>query len=789
MANTKVVIPTTVIPTSYHKEKYSDNGQEIYLDPMLDLYEAFKLKLKTAHQTSLQKPEKEEPATAKETKAEEAIEGQDSKTKETTETTPNKVTLSNEEQFLLNIEFIANNRAQVASLLETNIHLLDSNIAGFVFLTKEQQSKKREELLYLFYLLYAQYTLDLAETRQYVLNKHRENLNLCSKLLEQLNLLLNKENTAYESFKYQLAIEETWTEKYLKLSGLFLAKIFVQALHDLFLGSTTKTLKEWMSDVNGLRLEWVWEGGLLRAILELWPTSLFNKTQTTASLDTLSPITGYMSWVLYYFRGGLELFALMKHTTNALWWKSAEEEKIPLKERFLTQWNERKFRILNDLIWATANLLCFFVLTGSGVLGYFGNVATALLLLMDVCLTYWKYKEAETKHNATIGAWEEERDLYEKASTYLADYIAEKTNLDNEIGSLREEINKLLIIENEIKDHSKTLNLKEKNALYKDLKELRKEINKLEAKEKELKRKAELLGRVIDMTPEERIYKANNLQEMINKKNYEWKYEYQGFTKDILYAVGLLVAFGLVACFFIPPAHIALATSLSIALVGAALCFIVTVANSAYESYLDYTKFKDNHQSIENLWESTLKKLKETTDELEQYKNKPNDDPDKKLLIDEQQGLYLELKSLVVDSYLQQESVSLQKLKIAKKMLFDIMLPVVVFTTLMFAPLNIGLPVLGAFLAIFAIIHLIVKWQEPKKEKMLDFNVDNFNQFIKLVETSESPSLLTGPKAKLCLLEINDKEEKAKANSNTLFGHPQKPDRDGSLPAPTPSSS
>ncbi|MCA0403243.1 MAG: hypothetical protein LCH30_05520 [Proteobacteria bacterium] len=772
MANTKVVIPTTVIPTSYHKEKYSDNGQEIYLDPMLDLYEAFKLKLKTAHQTSLQKPEKEEPATAKETKAEEAIEGQDSKTKETTETTPNKVTLSNEEQFLLNIEFIANNRAQVASLLETNIHLLDSNIAGFVFLTKEQQSKKREELLYLFYLLYAQYTLDLAETRQYVLNKHRENLNLCSKLLEQLNLLLNKENTAYESFKYQLAIEETWTEKYLKLSGLFLAKIFVQALHDLFLGSTTKTLKEWMSDVNGLRLEWVWEGGLLRAILELWPTSLFNKTQTTASLDTLSPITGYMSWVLYYFRGGLELFALMKHTTNALWWKSAEEEKIPLKERFLTQWNERKFRILNDLIWATANLLCFFVLTGSGVLGYFGNVATALLLLMDVCLTYWKYKEAETKHNATIGAWEEERDLYEKADSFLN---AENESLADTLKTLQADIDKLSAKQND------------ENLSSSQRKSLRFKFAELEA----TKRKAELLDRIIAMSQTEREYKAQNLQRMINKKNYEWKYEYQGFTKDILYAVGLLVAFGLVACFFIPPAQIALAISLSIALVGAALCFIVTVANSAYESYLDYAKFKDNHQSIESLWESTLKKLKEKTDELEQYKNKPNDDPDKKLLIDEQQGLYLELKSLVVDSYLQQESVSLQKLKIAKKMLFDIMLPVVVFSALMFTPLNIGLPILGAFLAIFAIIHLIVKWQEPQKEKMLDFNRVHFNEFIKLVETSESPSLLTDPKAKQCLLAINDKEEKekAKANSSTLFGHPQKPDGDGSLPAPTPSSS
>ncbi len=44
-------------------------------------------------------------------------------------------------------------------------------------------------------------------------------------------------------------------------------------------------------------------------------------------------------------------------------------------------------------------MVCFFWLTGAGMLGYYGNVATAMLLLMDVALTAWKFYEDSTEYN------------------------------------------------------------------------------------------------------------------------------------------------------------------------------------------------------------------------------------------------------------------------------------------------------------------------------------------------------------------------------------------------------
>ena len=78
---------------------------------------------------------------------------------------------------------------------------------------------------------------------------------------------------------------------------------------------------------------------------------------------------------------------------------SEEEYTIPWHERFVMQWNIRKFSLLNDFFWAGANLVCFFWLVGAGMPGYYGGALTGLLLVMDVSLSIWNFQEESAQYH------------------------------------------------------------------------------------------------------------------------------------------------------------------------------------------------------------------------------------------------------------------------------------------------------------------------------------------------------------------------------------------------------
>lgn len=193
----------------------------------------------------------------------------------------------------------------------------------------------------------------------------------------------------------------------------------------------TGTLIGWMSDVNERRLYWVWGGGMLSSVIEMLPDDFYRKAQAQKAVSAPAPITGYMSWVLYYTRFAINLSLLLKHSIDGPW-MSEEERKIPAWERFKTQWNQRKFSLLNDSIWGLANMACFFWLKGPGAMGMAGNVATAGLLLMDLSLSIWRFYEESTAYNKRIQAMYDAYDRLkgklkkaEESSTPDPDRIAE----------------------------------------------------------------------------------------------------------------------------------------------------------------------------------------------------------------------------------------------------------------------------------------------------------------------------------------------------------------------------
>jgi hypothetical protein len=310
-------------------------------------------------------------------------------------------------------ELFQHRKSLLANLEFYSKRVASINPASFRFLNGAQRSSLTQELLFSFYLLSAQYQLDEAESRRHNLKSLREQIKKCAELLDLLRISAEPETPAKGLTMAINASEKP--AKYLGLTVIapLLAKTIMKFVDGIPEGEEPKApgithmIREWMNEVNGLRLYWVWGGGLLNTVLSTLPEDFTNLEQARYGMTLPAPITGYMSWILYYARFGLNLSLLLKHTIPGPW-MSVDEAKIDYRDRFKTQWEQRKFALLNDSIWGMANMACFFWLTGSGIFGYYGNVATAALLVMDVCLTTWRFYEESTAYNAKMETYEKD---------------------------------------------------------------------------------------------------------------------------------------------------------------------------------------------------------------------------------------------------------------------------------------------------------------------------------------------------------------------------------------------
>lgn len=154
---------------------------------------------------------------------------------------------------------------------------------------------------------------------------------------------------------------------------------------------------EWASAFNECRLYWVWAGsvGVLGKIVDLLPDDFFNKLQAAELLAEPTPFMTSLGWILYYLRFAVTLNKALNPEQN-------EENPLPWQEKVIKQLDELKFSLINDLVWATGNLLCFFWLVGEA--SVYGDMLTAVLLLMDVSLSIWNYWEQKAQATQALQA-------------------------------------------------------------------------------------------------------------------------------------------------------------------------------------------------------------------------------------------------------------------------------------------------------------------------------------------------------------------------------------------------
>lgn len=534
-------------------------------------------------------------------------------------------------------------RSLSTSLSLYSARLAQTNSASFKFLTDAERAAKEQELLFTFYLLATQFRLDEAEHRRQSHGERLAQIHQCTRLIYSLRQSASKDTPAAQQ---QAAIDDS--EKTLKYLGLTIIGPEVAKRVAEMASAKSSTTVHWMSEFNSRRLYWVWGGGLLTSVISMLPDGFGDKLQGETVLAAPSPALGYISWILYYARMGISLGLLLKHTIAGPW-MSKEERKIPAFERFKTQWDKRKFSILNDAVWATVNLVTFFWLTGNGMLGYYGNVLTAGLLLFDVCMNVWRLLEEQTRHAAQ-----------------LQKYNNDILKLQARIAAAQED-----------SDEKKSLEAQLKN---------------LAAVRKEFER--------------------------------EGKYKHYSAINDLVYSVSLFAAFAVVCCLFVPPAIIPAATSLLLGVVGAGICFTLTVAYSIASTAIEIAKFRSKKQAIYEEAENLLQAFKDCTD--------PNT---KKLL-------YLDIKQALAESAYQEKLAQFQKIKLIRGIFIDAFMPPIILASLLFLPLGAGLGVIAAAIAIGIISYFIVNRLEPKAEQLPSFSETAYKTF----ESAPSLEILTAKK-------------------------------------------
>lgn len=574
-------------------------------------------------------------------------------------------------------------------LTPLNFYLEELDATESALLPYMSEDKKNEllrnlQVTYLFLLAERKYELEHQKSENTKKYNNKEHLGKCQALIDAIN---------YSKFCTQHQIKPNPERGYLHgdrpvaYMGHFAGHFFAQEMVNST--SSSKKIAGNMAWVNEKRLYWVWTSGLLKTMLELLPPDFFNGEKAKNLMRKPDPYTGTMSWGLYYFRFSLNLGLLLKHTLAGPW-MSKEESSEPWTERFKTQWDQRKFSLLNDFIWATGNLLCFFLLVGKGAAGAWGDLLTLGLLIFDISLTAWAFAEQQTKHNEQMSDYE----------TAMKQLKAQKTVL------IDEQNTQFALYETHLKElHLALLTLEEDKAdkVRQDLLTF-----VMQQQEKEEQYKQQLKELDIQLA---------TLKRAKNKCARDWSYQTISLATNIAYAVGLMLAFILLTAPFLP---LAAATLAAMTVAGAVLCFSFSIILNGIQSGIEIHKTK-----------MTIKEAKaELKDKINDFKllNSMGANEQAKKLI------FLEIKKLTVETEYQEKMIILQSMRLLRSILIESLIPPLIFVSFVFLPLGPGAGILAAALALsvvthFLIEHFVKKIANEKEKSMPPFNEQEYQKF------------------------------------------------------------
>ena len=433
------------------------------------------------------------------------------------------------------------NRQDLPKALERSKRFIDEvEPMGFPYIDDDRAKYYEQELSFSFYLALADCELALLDNISGLVGR-RDALLHIGGLLAQLR---NRKNPLPDLEKDpNLAHDSDNPTRYFGL--LFIAPKISEAIKKLTIDKVAGAI-DYPASLNDGRLYLVWAAEMLMDICAILHRSFryISFVAMDAFLNVISFGTGAMGWILYFLRGGVTTAFLLEVSDEIKSLGLSDKEK---SECFVGKWNEKKFSILNDAIWGLVNCICFFILTGNGMLGYYGNALNGALFIFDFALGAWQLSEAQTAHEAI-----------------MADYQKDMDALTKNLVRFR---HKKVLEEIDGRDVSK---------------ELQDKCARTEWRFEALKRDK-------------------------GKAEREWRYKIKQFRMDAMYSAAIILAFAILCCFFVTPGAVLPFTALMFALVGSIMCFGLGIVYAAFSSQLAISKTGEDSKTIEGDYQDYLK--------------------------------------------------------------------------------------------------------------------------------------------------------------------------------------
>ncbi len=407
---------------------------------------------------------------------------------------------------------------------------------GFPFMDDNRAKYYEEELSFAFYLALADCELAILDKTSGLAGK-RDALLHIGGLLAQLR---NRKKAQSDLDKNPaLAHDLDNPARYFGL--LFIAPKIAEAIQKVTIDSVAEMV-DYPASLNDGRLYLVWATEMVTNICALIRRSFRYISFLTADsfLSTISFGTGAMGWLLYFLRGGVATAFLLEVSDDIKSLGLSDEEK---SECFIGKWHEKKFLILNDAVWGLVNCICFFILTGDGILGYYGNALNAVLFIFDFALSAWQLSEGQAKHEASMLSYDED---IKALTRKLVEERHERAKEELATGAASQE--------------------------------LQGKIARLEWRLASLKRDKK-------------------------KADREWRYSIKQFKIDAMYSGSIILAFSV---FCVPPTAVLPFTALMLALIGSIMCFGLGIVYAAFTSQVAISKNGEDSQAIETDYQDYL---------------------------------------------------------------------------------------------------------------------------------------------------------------------------------------
>jgi len=391
-------------------------------------------------------------------------------------------------------------------------------------------------------------------------------------------------------------------------------------------GADSVYLTKQLSKANERRLFWVWMRCLIEGLL------LFAHEALLAS----TIIAAWVSWSLYWFRGGVTFAEYLKHGYFSSMIES-RELAIDDQRREAAYWAAHRDRILNDLIWGSSNFAGCFWLVGPSLLGPIGDALTGALLGMDLYLSYSRYTDGLAGHEARLARYDRQLNILLKKMRDHTSQINDQT-LINYVDALSSG-NSLDGLRN-IDQHLQALTIADKQESIDKLSVLTKQYKTL------------LSGK--------------------DKASIRWKEQCAMLEYETIYAFVLMIGFWLMCGFYL---GLATVVPPAVVIIGAFMLAASTIAWRTANARLEW-------QGIENTAHECEEQFNQLLRDFVQLSTEEKSDVQMK-------RLYLAMLQLAAESGTQRDLATLKKVELARASLLRILVPVAIAITLLFAPATV----------------------------------------------------------------------------------------------------